>query len=39
MLAKGLKAAPALQIDDEEIMDFSAAVRWLQTKEKEARGE
>ena len=39
MLAKGLKAAPALQIDDEEIMDFSAAVRWLQTKEKEAHGE
>ena len=29
MSSKGLKAAPALQIDDEAIMDFAAAIKWL----------
>ena len=29
MLALGLKNAPALQVDDGDMMDFDAAVKWV----------
>ena len=32
MMEKGLRAAPALQIDDGEIMNFTAAIKWLNSQ-------
>ena len=31
MKEKGLTHAPALQVNDGELMDFAAAIRWIKT--------
>ena len=32
MLAKGIKAAPVLELDDNTRLDFAAAVKWVNEK-------
>ena len=31
MVAKGIKSAPCLEIEDGQILDFSKAIAWLRT--------
>lgn len=33
MLNIGLKSAPAMKVDDGELMDFSAALNWIKSQE------
>lgn len=33
MVALGLKNAPALQIDGEDMMDFATAIKWVNAQE------
>ena len=32
MLAIGLKSAPALKVDDGDLMDFSKAIEWIKSQ-------